>query len=112
SISEGQRKCMKWNEEKWNKDIFDFMKKIIRLRKENKELRSISNEWVLADKENGTIILKKESISIIINNSSKNIILTLPDYLANKKVKDLYEEEIVDLKEELMLEKYKFIILK
>ncbi len=35
------------------------MKKIIRLRKENKELRSISNEWVLADKENGTIILKK-----------------------------------------------------
>ncbi|EQG75088.1 alpha amylase, catalytic domain protein [Clostridioides difficile DA00165] len=112
SISEGQRKCMEWNEEKWNKDIFDFMKKIIRLRKENKELRSISNEWVLADKENGTIILKKESISIIINNSSKNIILTLPDYLANKKVKDLYEEEIVDLKEELMLEKYKFIILK
>lgn len=59
SISEGQRKCMEWNEEKWNKDIFDFMKKIIRLRKENKELRSISNEWVLADKENGTIILKK-----------------------------------------------------
>ncbi|EGT3801211.1 glycoside hydrolase family 13 protein [Clostridioides difficile] len=112
SISEGQRKCMEWNEEKWNKDIFDFMKKIIRLRKENKELRSISNEWVLVDKENGTIILKKESISIIINNSSKNIILTLPDYLANKKVKDLYEEEIVDLKEELMLEKYKFIILK
>lgn len=112
SISEGQRKCMEWNEEKWNREIFNFMKKIIRLRKENKELRSISNEWVLADKENGTIILKKESISIIINNSSKDIILTLPDYLANKKVKDLYEEEIVDLKEELMLEKYKFIILK
>lgn len=103
---------MEWNEEKWNKDIFDFMKKIIRFCKENKEFRFILNEWVLVDKENGMIILKKEFIFIIINNLFKNIILMLLDYLVNKKVKDLYEEEIVDLKEELMLEKYKFIILK
>lgn len=33
------RKCMQWNEAKWNKDIHNFYKKIIGIRNENIELR-------------------------------------------------------------------------
>lgn len=107
---EGQRECMVWDEDKQDKEILTFMKKIISLRKRYSEFKLVNNEWVLA--EDKVIIVKKENISIIINNNDFEKTIDLPDYLKDKKVYDLFNEVHVNLESKLTLNPYKYLIIK
>ena len=109
---EGQRECMVWDEDKQNKELLHFMKSIIALRKETKAFKSTSNEWIVADKESGVIILKKEDVSIIMNNSDKFVEIELPKYLKNKETTDLFNNKTIKLDETLGLKAYEYLILK
>ena len=107
---EGQRECMVWDEDKQDKEILTFMKKIISLRKRYSEFKLVNNEWVLA--KDKVIIVKKENISIIINNNDFEKTIDLPDYLKDKKVYDLFNEVYVNLESKLTLNPYKYLIIK
>lgn len=107
---EGQRECMVWDEDKQDKEILTFMKKIISLRKRYSEFKLVNNEWVLA--KDKVIIVKKENISIIINNNDFEKTIDLPDYLKDKKVYDLFNEVYVNLELKLTLNPYKYLIIK
>ena len=107
---EGQRECMVWDEDKQDKEILTFMKKIISLRKRYSEFKLVNNEWVLA--KDKVIIVKKENISIIINNNDFEKTIDLPDYLKDKKVYDLFNEVYVNLESNLTLNPYKYLIIK
>ena len=109
---EMQRKCMVWDEDKQDKDMFKFIQKLIKLRKENKDLRLIDNEWIKTCEKTGTIIIKKENITIIINNSEEKLNIQLPQFLQNKKVIDLFEEKEIKLNKEIMLNAYGYLLLK
>lgn len=112
SGSEMHRKCMIWDEEKQDRDMFEFVQKLIRLRKENKELRLIDNEWIKTCEKTGTIIIKKEDVTIIINNSDKEIDIELPKYLQNKKVIDLFKDKEIKLNKEVVLNAYGYLLFK
>ena len=90
--------------------MFKFIQSIIKVRKENKELREVDNEWVSTD--NDVIILKKKDITIILNNNDKAMEISLPDYLQDKNVVDLLNNKEIILKDKLRLEKYGYSILK
>lgn len=88
------RKGMVWDEKKWNKNIFAFMKKLIAVRKENKTLslgdvRFIENEDFLIFER----YLEDEVITIVINNDSTEKEFALPKELVGKK--DLMTDKVL-----------------
>ena len=86
------------------------MKKIISLRKKYDEFKLVNNEWVLT--EDNVIIVKKEEVSIIINNNDLEKTIELPHYLKDKKVYDVFNEDYIVLKSKLILNPYKYLIIK
>jgi hypothetical protein len=92
--------------------MFKFIQKLIKLRKENKELRLIDNEWIKTCKKTGTVIIKKEDVTILINNSEEKLNIALPKFLQNKKVIDLFEEKEIKLSKEVMLNAYGYLLFK
>lgn len=107
-----QRQCMIWDEEKQDKEILQFMQKIIKLRKNTDEFKLASNDWITAHKETGLVIFKKEDVTIILNNSQEERLVNLPKYLQNKEVTDLFEEEKITLKDSINMNAYDFKLLK
>jgi glycosidase len=71
------RKCMVWEEEKQNKDMFEYVKTLISLRNENKSLKSENLIWIDLKKENALGYIKKSegnpSIYCYFNLSDKKI---------------------------------------
>lgn len=106
------RKCMVWDEDKQDRDMFDFMKQIIKIRKENKEFKMPVNEWIESNNETQNVIIKKGNVSIILNNSNEKLTIKLPNYLQNKKVTNLFNEKEINLGESLMLNPYGYFIAK
>jgi len=73
----GCRLCMEWNEEKQNKDILSWYKKLISLRKEVPALNEGDFKALFSDEENNayafTRNLNDESVTVIINAGEKDI---------------------------------------
>lgn len=109
---EGQRECMIWDEEKQDKEILEFFKKLIIMRKNHSEFKKSRNKWLLEDSKNGLIIIKKEEVTIIINNSENNNKIELPIYLKNTLVKDIFNNLNIKLKESIELDSYGYLIVK
>ena len=109
---EGQRECMVWDENKQNKDILDFIKDIIQIRKENDDFKIVNNEWIITDKDSGLLIFKKGKVTVIINNSSKEVECELPKYLKNREVYDLFNKTNVKLEDNIGLKANGFLVLK
>ncbi|HBT49367.1 MAG TPA: alpha-glycosidase, partial [Caldanaerobacter subterraneus] len=75
------RRCMIWEEEKQNKGLFEFYKKLIRIRKEHEELKYGNFTTLYAV---GRVFAfrreyKGNSIVVIINNSSKEEVIFLEE---------------------------------
>ena len=109
---EMHRKCMVWDEAKQDKDMFKFMQSLVKIRKENKELKLVDNEWIETENEEKIIILKKEDVTIIINNNEKEIDLELPRHLQNKKTLDLFNEKEIILSNNINIDSYGYLVLK
>ena len=109
---EFHRRCMIWDENKQDKDMLKFMKQIIKIRKENKELNLLDNNWIRANRDENILIYSKKNIFIIMNNSDKEEKVFLPKEIKNNKVKDLFEEKIESLKEDVELKPFAFRVYK
>ena len=109
---EGQRECMVWDENKQNKDILEFIKDIIQIRKENDDFKIVNNEWIITDKYSGLLIFKKGKVTVVINNSSKEVECELPKYLKNREVYDLFNKANVKLEDKIWLKANGFLVLK
>ena len=109
---EGQRECMVWDSDKQNKDILNFMKKIINLRKENNDFKVVNNEWVICDENRGLVVFKKGKTTIMMNNSFSEVSFELPNYLKNKVVYDLFNKVSINLGDKILLRGYEFLLLK
>lgn len=110
---EFHRRCMIWDESKQDKDMFDFIKRLISIKKEYKQFASVDIDWVQAKEDSDILIYRKENITIIMNNSDKKSEIELPEYLKNTKVKELFNLTQLQLENNLNLNKYEFkVILK
>lgn len=79
------RRTMEWNETKWDKELLQYYKRLILIRKESEALRSGSFNWI--DAGDGIIAFErntdKERAIIIINNHENEVSHTL-DIGSNK----------------------------
>jgi glycosidase len=101
----GCRKCMEWDENKQNRDLFEHIQKLIRLRRENPLLANegkisfISPEYhekcLAFVKSNG-----KSSIIVVLNTCSEKVEYTIPLDFKGKTVKSLWNDEEISLTDE------------
>ncbi|WP_017436513.1 alpha-glycosidase [Saccharococcus caldoxylosilyticus] len=93
----GCRKCMVWEEEKQNRDILEHVKKLIALRKAHPAFRRGKITFMDASDESNHLIYTKtyldETILVMINNSSKEIDITVPLSLKGKWLVNLWTNE-------------------
>ena len=90
---EFHRRCMVWDKEKQDRDMLDFTKKLINMRKVNPQLKALENKWIMTEKNSSVLIYKKEDITVIINNSKEEIVIPFMDELKNRKAFDVFNEE-------------------
>jgi len=93
------RQCMEWDTSLQNKEIFEFIKKLIRIRKEHQVFFNGDFHFVEVNDNQNYMIFKRsylsETVMVLINlNANKNITLNLKlkeeeakDLLTNEKVK-------------------------
>ncbi|WP_062352112.1 glycoside hydrolase family 13 protein [Bacillus kwashiorkori] len=79
----GCRKCMEWNPEKQNQSLRDDVKKLISLRKTYAVFGSEAEmRFLEANDETNHVVIAKETdneiLYIVMNNSNKNIDITIP----------------------------------
>jgi glycosidase len=97
------RRCMIWEEEKQDRDLFSFYKTLNRIRKENKSL--VYGDFKTLYKQNNVIAFKRvfnnDKIVVILNNSDEAYTLELPQLkgnymdLLNENSKIIVEDEII-----------------
>lgn len=75
------RKCMIWDEEHQDREMFDYLKQLIHLRKTHSSLTSPDLEWLSTNDKDSYVVFKKESCDettyVIINNSNKKQMINL-----------------------------------
>jgi cyclomaltodextrinase / maltogenic alpha-amylase / neopullulanase len=104
----GCRKCMIWEKEKQDRDLFNHVKKLISLRKKYPAFGSRGElKFVEANDQTNhfiyTKIYENEMIIFAINHSENNLLIPLPFNLKGKKLTNLWtDEEFAAEAEELM----------
>ncbi|EOD00782.1 glycoside hydrolase family 13 protein [Caldisalinibacter kiritimatiensis] len=68
------RRTMEWNEDKWNKDLLNHYKRLIKIRNEHEALRRGNFKWIegLDDVVGFVRETDKEEIIVLINNSNQD----------------------------------------
>lgn len=110
------RRPMIWDEKKQDTELLNFMKKLIRLRKEHRILRNDGDIRFLPSDNPDLLLYQRfaedEVYTVIMNRSKDRQWLNLPKDLANKTYYDLWHEEEVALSEKTELMPYGFYIFK
>jgi glycosidase len=105
------RKCMIWNEEKQNRELFNFYKELISIRKNNPTL--IYGSYRTLYSESSILIFernyKNQKILVAINNNDKQNNVELP---LNAEVKDLFTSELAYIDRSIHLDSMGFKIYK
>lgn len=111
----GSRAPMIWDQSRQNLDLQEAVRKLIRLRKQNPVMKAIDITWELIEDDKSVIIFSKEQnqdkIYVAVNASADSQEILLPDGLGNRKLRDLYRQEEILLKERLTMAPYEFYIL-
>ena len=109
--SEMHRGCMIWNEKKQNKEMMNFIKDIINLRKSNNDFSGIDVQWLENGFKNNIMAYKKGSITIIINNNEVEKEIDLSQYVSNSCSDILYGNNYEGY-ETVKLKGYGYLVLK
>ena len=111
----GCRKCMIWDKEKQDLDLFANFKNIIAIRKNHPSLRSLNLEWIEVNSEKNILIFKKsetnESLFIVLNNSNMEASVDLSS-LPAKSYKDLILGRAIQTQESVTVSAFSLMILK
>ncbi|MBB5325086.1 glycosidase [Anoxybacillus tepidamans] len=113
------RKCMVWEEEKQDRDLFTHVQKLISLRKAYQSFTRGELRFIETNDETNHLVYTKtyenETIVFIINNSEREIDVALPFSLKGKKLTNLWTNEQFAAEADQLkatLPPYGFLILK
>lgn len=111
----GCRKCMVWEKEQQNSDLFEHVKKLIHLRKVSPAFGNQGTiEFVEADDETNHLVYRKtfgnESLLFIVNNSEKRLTVNLNKQAASYI--DIWQDDSSLTSNSLEFAAYGFRILK
>lgn len=103
------RRCMIWEKEKQDLDLFNFLKKLIKIKKSNNDFLLPDITWHYAN--NKTIIYQKGNTFIFINNQDEEIIINLNETMKNSNYYNLFTELEINLKDTIYLGPNDFLVL-
>ena len=109
------RKCMIWDKDSQDREMFDYLKQLIHLRKTYKAISSSELEWIQASDTGSYLIFKKqlndEIIYVILNNNNKSQLINLSS-LPEGVYTELLTNTEVSMKATLPVKPYTAWILK
>ena len=116
-VHDGNRQCMIWDESKQNLDLKAHVKRLITLRSQHPELKTMDMRWIPTDLDNGIIAYEKSNgssaIEFIINVSEHHQVYKLSNSPSPKTFDVLAECELTPEElNELSLPPFGFRILK
>lgn len=103
----GCRKCMEWDIENQNTDLFNHIQKLIQLRQDHPLLRN-AGELSFVDPEHHDTCLAytksngDKTILVILNTSSHSVEYPLPNGLAGKSVNNLWNDAKMELLDDIV----------
>lgn len=107
------RRCMIWDEDKQDKDLFKHYQTLIKLRKQHPSFRSVDIHWVEVNDETNHIIYQKksddETITVIINNNNQPLTLQ-QGLIVGQTYRNLFTNEVVTFDDSLTIEENGFRI--
>ena len=110
------RKCMVWDEDKQDKDMLSFMKKLIAARKSCSLMKSSFKSWLAVDENSGLLAMNKTSaegeLIAVFNNSGNENAYTLPERLIGKEFTDILTDETISNPTQIGLAPFGFKLLK
>nr|WP_086940596.1 glycoside hydrolase family 13 protein [Thaumasiovibrio occultus] len=109
--SEGNRKCMEWDESKQDRELYAFMQSMIQLRRDHDDFKTGTIAWHKVTGRNA-VAYQKGQVVVIINNSDADDLITLPTSLAGKHVSDLLRFSDETLAETMTIPAYGYRIVK
>jgi glycosidase len=112
AVDKSNRGCMVWDEENQDRELYNFIKRLLQLRKENDEFKSVNFEWLESDTKAGVVAFRKGGIVFIINNSEKAACYELPVKLGKKNAVELFTGSTLSLGEDIEIKPYDFVIIK
>lgn len=102
------RRCMIWDKNEQDANLYAFMKELIGYRKIYKDFSSTDFIWHMAS--NNILIYQKNSLVFIINNNSTSQSIELPPFLKGKTVFSLACATEKHLRDSLVIGAYKYFI--
>ncbi|SFA79227.1 MULTISPECIES: glycoside hydrolase family 13 protein [unclassified Bacillus (in: firmicutes)] len=110
----GCRKCMVWDTEKQNRDLFNHLKKLISLRKEHQAFRNNDITFIETNDATNHVIYSKTDGSseyiFILNNSVDSVNVVIPESLSVSNALDLWTNETIET-DEILIDGFGFKIL-
>ena len=108
------RKCMIWEEDAQDLEMFESFKRMISLRKNHSAMRSTGFEWIEANDQENYVIFKKfdadEEIFVVLNNSDLAKVVDL-SALPARMYRDLLTNEEIDSGGQLRIGAYSIVLL-
>jgi cyclomaltodextrinase / maltogenic alpha-amylase / neopullulanase len=113
----GCRKCMIWDEERQDRELFSFVQILLKLRKEYKAIGSEGSfNFIEANNENNTIVysktFEKDTFVFILSNNPDNITVNTPSLLQNKTALNVFTNKTETYNTKFTLEGYGIKIIK
>ena len=109
------RKCMIWDKEQQDLEMFDYLKKLISIRKSYPAMRSHELQWISVNDEQDYVIFKKiyheEEIYVILNNSKKQQKIKVPTTMKQTYV-ELLSDQSMALHKPLLLAPHSALLLR
>lgn len=109
------RKCMIWDEEKQDRDLFKQLKQLITIRQTHPAMRAHELQWIMTSDKNNTLIFKKvceeEEIYVLLNNDKNNQTINIPSMM-QQAYTDLMANQPLELKKSITLAPYSALLLK
>lgn len=106
------RRCMIWEEEKQDKEMLNFTKRLIQIKKQYPDFKKVTTQWIQAEQNSNVLIYKKGSIIIIMNNTAEEVEVKLPKELQNREVEELMQQKQQKLTNVIKLQSHSFVVLK
>ncbi len=107
---------MIWDENKWDKDLQEFMKTLIQLRKDNPSFSAMQLNILKASEEEQVVIIEKVAESqtcyLVLNLNDEAKEIMLPEVLQNRTFYNMIEENEVESKESILVPGFEVFILK
>lgn len=110
------RRCMIWEEEKQDKDMYQYIKHLISLRKSDPLMTTPNFKWIDTNPSTNHIVYKKyinnEELYVVINNKDSELNIDTPSEMMNKQFVDLFTNKEITLGNQINIDKYSFLLIK